>query len=134
MRRERRIIAGYTDMGGVQIPPLPMFIIMEDRQSTLPYVLTHTGTGLSIVPVLSLTIPNTTEYTFYGPYAGPYLNGNIRLFVSGGLLSAEFAQSSNKVYNQQIYTRRGNEHQLIRITAPETWVEGDALVYTPIQL
>lgn len=134
MRKQRRRIAGYTDMGGVRVPPLPMFIIMEDRASTLPYVLTHTGTYPALVFSASLTLPSTTEYTRYGPYAGPYLNGNIRLFINGGVLNAEFAQATGKVSTQKVLTRRGVEDTLIWITAPTTWKEGDALTYTPISV
>lgn len=124
----RRTIQGYLDMGPVQIPPLPEYIVMVDRSDGQHYVLTHDGADV----VLSTTIPNSKELTVFGPYDGPYLNGNIRLFVSSGVLSAvEVDVRYARYYNHRVYARLGMSRTIIEITAPETWVNGDALVYTP---
>lgn len=124
----RRTIQGYLDMGLVQIPPLPIFIVLTDRVDGLPYVLTHDGVDV----VLSTTIPATKELQVFGPYDGPYLNGNIRLFSASGVLSAvEVDVSIARYYNQRVYARLGQSRTIIEVTAPDTWQNGDPLVYTP---
>lgn len=118
-------------MGAVRVPPLPQFIVMIDRVDGLRRVLTHDGATVS----LSTTIPAGKELTVFGPYEGPYLNGNIRLYSSSGTLSAvEVDVSIARYYTLAVYARQGNSRTIIEVTAPETWKNGDALVYTPLIL
>lgn len=127
----RRTIQGYLDMGRPRVPPLPQFIVMVDRVDSLRRVLTHDGSTVS----LSTTIPSGKDVTIFGPYEGPYINGNIRLFSSSGVLSAvEVDVLIARYYNQRVYARLGVSRTLIDVTAPETWKNGDVLVYTIVTL
>lgn len=134
MRKQRRIINGYTSMGKPRVPPLPQFIIMQDRSTADFYVLTHTGVAPALTLEPSLALPTKPDKVYYGPYDGPYLNGNVRLYLSGGVLSAEFAQGPGLNYQQRVVSRRGNERDFVEITAPAEWQEGDPLTYTVISV
>lgn len=126
---------GLTDFGQIQIPPLPQFIVMIDRADQhTPNLLTHLGTPGSLVFVVGFDIPSTSEKVTYGPFAGPYLNGNIRLFVSADTLQGEIVTDGSGVFNQRILTRRGNETTMLEISAPLTWKPGDPFIFTEITL
>lgn len=124
---------GLTDFGQIQIPPLPQFIVMTEEGGT-QFVLTHTGNPGSLVFSGSGTIPSTPDKVIYGPYAGPYLNGNIRLVLSGGILQGIIVTDGSGVFNQRVLTRRGNETTMLEISAPPTWKPGDPFVFTEITL
>lgn len=118
-RLRRRTIQGYMDFGDLQIPPLPQNICMQGRDNGVFYHLTHTGTAGSLVLSLSTTLPTQPDTVFYGPHAGPYLAGDIRLYITGGSLIYETV-SPDLVFNQRVLTRRGTETTMLEILAPAT--------------
>lgn len=131
---KRRSIQGYLDMGKPRIPPLPTNILMTDRVSGTVYHLTYTGSLGTLALSLSTT-PVPRQFLTFGPHAGPYLNGRVRLFISGGALSAEEVGGGDlPVYNMRVMCRRGNSSLVLEITASNNWKTGDALTYTEVQL
>lgn len=131
MRRRR--VGSYTDLGPVQIPPLPQNIVMQDRVTFEMYFLTQTGDPGSLDLLLSTVVPSQPDTVFYGPYAGPYLNGNIRLYVESGILLGELV-GPDANFQQRVLTRRGSETILLEVTAPVGWRPGDALLLEEIEL
>ena len=129
-----RMWYGWTDMGPIQIPALPQYIVLTDRVDGLQYVLTHTlSGGVAQSPAtLSTTIPSSPDKVVYGPNDGPYIQGNptIRLYSSSGVLVAETVPQplpQTDIENQQVFSRNGNSPSLLLIG----W-DGSALTYTVI--
>lgn len=129
-RLRRQLINGYTDMGRPRVPPLPQNIVMTDRFNGQQYFLTHTGSAGFLVLELSTNMPRLSETTIYGPYAGPYYGGYIRLYVQNAtLLTERIGPEEYPVQNPLILTRRGNERRFIQITVDDAL----SLVYTEVQ-
>lgn len=128
--KKRPQIYGFLYMGQVQIPPIPNYIVMIDRVTGVNMLLSFSGGS----PVMTAGVPATPDYTLYGSRAGPYLNGNIRLFSSSGTLSAELISATDlSVGNARVIARVAGSTTGLEVTAPLTWKAGDALVYTSIE-
>lgn len=113
-RAER--VRGLWNMGRPQVPPLPMWIVMEDRATGIQYVLKHTGDPGSLVLDLSTTLPARNR-AVYGPYEGPYLNGRVRLYIENGTLSSEVPFPAPGNWGPRVFARRANQRLLLEITA-----------------
>lgn len=131
----RRQINGYVDMGQPQIPPRPNYIVMTDRSNGTDYVLAYTGgTGTATIAP-SATMPRSPDVSRFGAYDGPYLNGAVRLYMSGGTLTGEAIDPADLPVNTpRVFARKGNSRLLLEVLAPEGWEPGDALTYTEVQL
>jgi hypothetical protein len=123
-------------MGRVRIPPLPQNIVMTERFTGIKYFLTHTGSAGSLALNLSTSIPITPDTTVYGPYDGPYVTGDVRLYIQSATLQAEpIAPGSITAYgSQRVLTRRSNERRFLQISVADNWVPGDSFIYTEIQV
>ena len=80
-------VQGYTDLGGIIIPPLPVKCALTDRSSGLFYEIIKSGAD----PVAN-QITDTSGFTVFTPNFGPYIGpaGSVRrLFTSGGTLNSE---------------------------------------------
>lgn len=118
-------------MGPPRIPPQAQFIVMTDSSTGTRYLLTHDGVSAAVE--LSTTLPTGRDVVIYGPYEGPYLNGNVRLRIAGGVLfGEELALTADKEYRQRVLARLGNSNTYVEVTVPATWVDGDPLVFTQI--
>jgi hypothetical protein len=89
---------GFTDLGPIQIPVVPQFIMMTDRADgvTLWWLTFDTTVsypdGLGTIAVTTTSPPFGFPYQTFGPYDGPYLNGDAgfaKLFVRGGTLGVD---------------------------------------------
>jgi hypothetical protein len=130
----RQRFDGYIYWGRPRIPPLPQNIVMEDRVTGTQYFLTHTGSLGSLVFEVSTTIPTKPDTLFYGPHDGPYLPGNVRLFVQNGALDGEpVVLPDLPVSNHRVLTRRANERFGLEVTLPDSWEQGDPFTYTEVE-
>lgn len=114
-RSER--VGGYHNMGRPQVPPLPAFVVMEDRVTGTQYVLGLTGDSPTLALDVSATLPAERLRRDFGPMEGPYLRGNIRLYISSGTLTAEVVYPSPGIWGPRVFARRANERTLLEITA-----------------
>lgn len=131
----RKRIHGYTDFGGIRIPPLPQFIGVEDRATTVIWYFTLTGDDPNQAIAFTTEKPHPeSEITYFGPYEGPYLDDNLRLYMQDGFFLIEYAQGPGKVNNQGVFFRRGNERTIIQIQSPPNFRIGDELIVTKITL
>jgi len=109
-------VRGYWNLGRPAVPPLPAFVVMTDRVTGTLYVLTYTGASPSLALSVSATIPARNR-TVYGPMEGPYLNGNVRLYVSSGSLLSEVLYPSPGSWGPRVFARLNNQRVLLEITA-----------------
>lgn len=119
------IIDGHTYLGRPRVPPLPNRISMRDRITGAEKVLSHTSTPGAIL--LVNIDPKWSDVTHYGSHDGPY-DGDFRLFLDNGTLTAEFAAGHN---SQFILTRKDFQTTVLRITVDQT---NGAIVYTEYEL
>lgn len=121
---------GYWNMGRPQVPPLPAFIVMTDRVTGTEYVLTLSGTSPALALSVSSTLPAERLRASYGPYDGPYLNGEIRLYISNGALASEVPWPKPGNWNARVFARRSNERTLLEITSDAS----GTLTYTEVEV
>lgn len=105
---------GYYNMGRPPYPPLPMWNVMEDRDTGTRYVLTYTGDPGSLVLSLSTSLP-TRNVASYGPFEGPWLNGTVRLYIASGALAGEVIYPRPGNWNPRVFARQGNERLLLEV-------------------
>lgn len=120
---------GYWNMGRPEYPPLPMWIVMEDRTTGTQYVLTYTGDAGSLVLDLSTSLP-ARNFALYGPLDGPWLNGVVRLYIDSGTLLSEVVYPRPGNFNPRVFARRGVERILLEITA----AADGTLSYTEVEV
>ena len=132
--RQRNTVYGYLDMGRAQIPPLPPYTVFTDRADGTLWLLSYTGTDPDYVIVLDDDLPTTPDVEFYDPLDGPYVGrGRVKLFVEGGVLQGELADTSDAtIRNRRIFARVTGTNTMLEITAPDDWVPGDPIVVVPI--
>lgn len=130
-----RFWGGYWNMGRPE-RPLPPYVTMVDRMTGTDYYLSQTGSpGSMTVALVPWTGLIRQAFHDYGADGGPFLNGNIKLFSSNGVLSAELHDDPVAYWDPRIFTRDATKgRHLIEITAPTTWQNGDPLVYTEIDV
>lgn len=130
----RKTYHGYTNMGRVRVPPLPVHIIMTDRDDGTEWVLIHTSDGE--IGVNDEALGNHKDFQRFGPYDGPYLPRvpQIRLFVRGGRLGYEYETLPPWLSDRdqrRVMTRRGTAAEAFEVIVPvedEPWQqEGDEL-------
>lgn len=123
-------VRGYWNLGRPQVPPLPAFIVMVDRTTGTEYVLTLSGTSPSLSLNISATLPAERLRSNFGPMDGPYLRGNVRLYVDGGVLLSEVLFPRPGIWGPRVFARRLNERVLLEITADAA----GALTYTEVEV
>lgn len=123
------MVRGLWNLGRPEYPPLPMWVVMEDRDTGVSYLLTHSGDPGSLTLTLSTTIP-ARNVANYGPFDGPWLNGVVRLYIASGSLNAEVVYPRPGNWNPRVFARRANQRVLLEITA-----DADAnLSYTEVEV
>lgn len=123
------MVRGLWNLGRPEYPPLPMWVVMTDRVTGTQYVLKHAGSVGSLTLDLSTELP-ARNYALYGPKDGPWLNGNIRLYISAGTMAAEIVYPRPGNWNPRVFARRANQRILLEITA-----DADAnLTYTEVEV
>ena len=139
--RQRRVIRGYMDFGGIRIPPLPQGTVFTDRDDGTLWLLSHTVTppaadGFGYITITDV-IPNAVEHQVYEAYGEPVLGTNpmVRLLIRGGYLGYEdytLGQGITDRDNQRIMTRKGLTRVIREIIVPTTWNHhGDVLGWDP---
>ncbi len=86
--RERKRIQGYTDMGNIQVPPLPMVTVLVDRTDGLNYRVIKNGANPDVLAATALT---TRDRVWPAP-SGPYIVDGSRarrLYSEGAVLLSE---------------------------------------------
>lgn len=123
---------GYTDLGSMQIPALPQYIAMADRDDGTIWYLQHTLTppasdGYGYVSI-SDQAPAGRDVVTYAAYEGPVLgtNPNLRLLIRGGRLGYEIYVEEPNPNNVQendppVLTRRGVANETRQIYKPSWW-------------
>lgn len=109
---------GYTDMGPIQIPPLPRHIILTDRDGSgakwwLTFNLSPTTSdGFGYVSISSTLPPSGQESITYAAFNEPYIplsSGVARLIVRGGYLGVDASppgQGITDAETLQLYARQ----------------------------
>jgi len=115
---------GWSDLGPIQIPVLPPYIVLTDRADGTLWLLTWNATnqppvdGLGYVSIRNDGLPTGPRVQTYGPFDGPTVGsvkGNVavRLFVRGGFLGYDY-QTGNEVdvgeAAGQIMAQKVNNH------------------------
>ena len=138
MHYSRRTWRGAIDMGRPRVPPLPQAIQMIDRDDGTVYLLSHTGEVGSLELDLTATLYTKPDVVTYGPNDGPYLNGNIRLYVASGSLAGELVDAEDTpavdYRSPRVLTRSGFARTMLEITADDDWTPGDEFTYTEVTL
>ena len=119
---------GFLNMGRPRVPPLPAWVKMTDRATDTEYYLTQEGTSPALTLLLTTTVPGDRNRREYFKYTGPYTpDGNWKLYIENGVLSAEAAPAPSFVRNRdpQTFTRRAYESTLLRVD-----VDDDGVVST----
>lgn len=127
---------GFYDLGKVRVPPLPQFIVMEDRTTATQWLLSREiddGVDRVMLTDTFNLSPYVGRVYFYGPNDGPYIATNpiIKLFVDNGILGYEEAELPRRL-NLSIMARKGVERRVLHIYAPDGWLFGDELVFEVI--
>lgn len=133
---------GYTDMGPIQIPGLPMTMGLTDRGTGTVYYLTHTTSepGPDGDGFISLsTSPPSGPTVVYGAYEGPIFDTNptLRLLVRDTRIGYEIVtyeglRGQEKDYQQGLLTRYANRKETRKIVKPVGWV-ADTLLPVTVQ-
>lgn len=134
MMTRRRRLQGYTDLGPVQVPPRPRYIIMTDRADGTKWLLTHNlvdGPDADGRIALSNTLPTTPDKVVYGAYEGPYVQEStheqgspvLRLLVREGHLGYEEIGSveTRSIDNAPAITRQLTGSVLREVIVPTAW-------------
>lgn len=92
---------GYTDMGPIQIPTLPTYIVLTDRADGKLWLLEYSTTTLNADGAgyvgITTVLPTNRPYITFAANEEPYFPGTplTRLIVRGGYLGAETANPDN---------------------------------------
>lgn len=94
-----RMWQGFADLGPIQIPPTPTYLVLTDRADGTLWWLSYNNTtdvrpdGFGDVSIISGTTPNAKQTVTYAAYAEPYLTQDLgrfaRILVRGGYLGIE---------------------------------------------
>lgn len=109
-------VRGYWNLGRPQVPPLPQWMILVDRETGVSYALTQEGSPGSLTLALTTQLPKR-NFAVFGPEDGPFLNGNVRLFVESGTLQSEVIWPSPGKWQARVFCRRANERRLLEVRA-----------------
>lgn len=129
----QREVKGFTDMGPIRVPYLPLYIVMEDRDDGTLWALSHGADGEHWAINDELPPAGGTDFKQYGPFDGPYIAGNskIRLLIRGGRLGYEYNHDVEPRTGQSsgmVASRRYVQPLVNQIIVPSTWSEyGDVL-------
>lgn len=98
-----RVVQGFTDLGRVRVPQMPVGMVLTDRATGTLYLLSHDANGAL---VLQTPPPVQWHGVAYGPWDGPVLGGPAaprRLYISAGTLGIEAGPSG--MASSRIMTR-----------------------------
>lgn len=133
--KRRRMVKGYVDYGALQVPPLPTGILLEDRADGTIWLVSWNTTESSVdgegYISINTVYPGHLPYYRYGPYSGPYVNGQHgigRLCVRGGRLGVEIIGDRGYVVdakNQPVYATKGNNRRVCLINTYSGWDQYD---------
>ena len=117
----RRRVQGFTDLGGIRIPPLAVTIVFTDRGTGTLYALIHDVTG-NFIGIDDETAQVTRpDAVVFGAFAGPLLSKEkpiLRLLVRDGVLGFEevvLPTGVSDLDQARVLSRRINESMLIEI-------------------
>lgn len=123
-----RTIQGYWDMGSIQIPPLPVNIILTDRADGTLWLIEHVTTTDPFPPGdgfgrigITTTLPTKPDKITYAAYEEPYVADGIRLIVRGGRLGFDYDQSDFRITDQAqggLFIRTPLPGRIVKITLP----------------
>lgn len=147
----RRVVQGYVDFGGIRIPPLPLNIILTDRDDGTLWYLTYNTTEPSSDDEgyisITDTLPTNTNHNpqrIFEAYDELYIFDNwdrpmLRLFVRGGYLGYETVtrgEGEAAISNTPTFARKGLENTYRKIYTPSDWhnhnPEGYTLAWAPV--
>lgn len=126
---QRRTYRGYLDMGAIRIPPLPLGVVLTDRDDGTLWLLSHNTDdvfvdGLGRISLNTTLLNNAREYRVYGAYDGPLLGANptVRLMVRGGNLGYDTGPSPYEgALSSPVHTRVGLQRVSREIYLRPSW-------------
>ena len=136
-----RTYGGFTWMGGMRIPPLPPFVILEDRDDGTLWVLAHQESDdRFMLRSQDTAIPAhlRAQYRVYGPSDGPILewgSGLIRLLVREGRIGYEVLAPTQGQRDKDfppVYTRDSYENHSLVLSQGDYVREGDRFGYSTV--
>lgn len=104
-----------------RIPHFPPFTVLIDRDDGTEWVLSHSGTHISIndAGLQRGSLPPYTDKVVYAPQLGVGLGNGVTLFVRGGRIGYEINDAN--VNSGPLFTRRGVQKETHQIVVPTTW-------------
>lgn len=124
---------GFWNLGRPRVPPLPSWVKMRDRATSIDYYLTMTGSSPALALSLTTDVPADKNVREFFMYTGPYTpDGEWKLYIENGVLAAEAAPAPSFVRNRdaQAFARRAYETTLLRIDVNA----GGALTTTEVEI
>lgn len=139
MSNRPRTWYGYTDMGPIQIPPLPQAFLIQDRGDGTWWLLAYSITppaddGLGYVSITDV-IPSNVHYSVHEAYGEPVLEPGIRLLIRDGYLGYEVIDTNDILYKtRRVLARRGRARSHREIVIPASWTKsGDMLAWQDVE-
>lgn len=118
----RRLRSGYTDFGGIQIPPHPQQVVLTDRTTGVQWALSFETSPVERISITTdlASIKRLEGATVYGPDEGPAFDqdGQYVLFLDNGRLGVRFTQFPiyEEAYdNMPIYARQARAERLVNL-------------------
>lgn len=123
-------------MGGIRVPPLPMYMILVDRDDGTEWYLSHDASHTHFA-INDGPLPVTNKYFYvkYDAFEGPLVgvNPTVRLYIRDGHLGYDTEELPEYIHyedNQRVLSRRGFERFTCEVRLPSTgFVEGRGLVW-----
>ena len=125
----------------MRIPPLPPFVILEDRADGTLWILSHRESDDRFkITSQDVAIPAhlRAQYRVYGPLEGPILEwggGLIRLLIRGGRIGYEVllpVQGQRDKDFPPVYTRDSYENHSLVLSQGDYLYEGDRFGYSTV--
>lgn len=139
--RQRRMVNGYLDMGRITIPPLPVHIILTDRDDGTLWHLSYTLTPPAVdgygYITLNSDIPTDPMRRIFDAYDGPVLadSPQVKLMVRGGNLGYDGSELPVWLHDRdqaRIFARIQNLVALREIVLGTTWRSvPDVIAWSP---
>jgi len=111
-----------TWMGQQQVPPLPNFVLIQDREDGKWWQLTHALMGeLDYFAITDDINLRKQAAVWYKSYDEPHLPGHpeLRFFVRGGRVGYETVDVLTQ--NSPITTRKLQQRYTLEVIVPQTW-------------
>lgn len=126
---------GYADMGPIQIPPLPYYIILTDRADGKLWqlsfnVATASPDGFGYISIND-ALPTTPDKQVYPAFEEPFLSNSprTRLIIRGGILGVE--EKVANLNESQVNTSEAQRRAIARLALSRSYREIISSILTP---